>query len=83
MAKSAAVHSGACDVLMCALTPENSRIIEDLTLLEIFCVLTYPTPLQGKKRGPAAAIMSLAKRPRVESTEETSQSRSIFQFLES
>ncbi|XP_061870597.1 claspin isoform X3 [Colius striatus] len=38
---------------------------------------------QVKKRGPAAAITSLAKRPRVESTEETSQSRSIFQYLES
>lgn len=43
----------------------------------------YPPPLQVKKRGPAAAITSLAKRPRVESTEETSQSRSIFQYLES
>ncbi|KAM6314009.1 claspin isoform 2-T2 [Podargus strigoides] len=39
--------------------------------------------LQVKKRGPPAAITSLAKRPRVESTEETSQSRSIFQYLES
>ncbi|XP_075029260.1 claspin isoform X2 [Calonectris borealis] len=39
--------------------------------------------LQVKKRGPTAVITSLAKRPRVESTEETSQSRSIFQYLES
>nr|XP_009488635.1 PREDICTED: claspin [Pelecanus crispus] len=39
--------------------------------------------LQVKKRGPAAVLTSLAKRPRVESTEETSQSRSIFQYLES
>ncbi|XP_054658714.1 claspin [Grus americana] len=39
--------------------------------------------LQVKKRGPAAVITSLAKRPRVDSTEETSQSRSIFQYLES
>ncbi|XP_075378195.1 claspin isoform X3 [Mycteria americana] len=38
---------------------------------------------QVKKRGPTAVITSLAKRPRVESTEETSQSRSIFQYLES
>ncbi|XP_009701844.1 PREDICTED: claspin, partial [Cariama cristata] len=39
--------------------------------------------LQVKKRGPTAVIRSLAKRPRVDSTEETSQSRSIFQYLES
>uniref|UniRef100_A0A8D0EP50 Claspin n=1 Tax=Strix occidentalis caurina TaxID=311401 RepID=A0A8D0EP50_STROC len=39
--------------------------------------------LQVKKRGPTAVITSLAKRPRVDSTEETSQSRSIFQYLES
>ncbi|XP_009893922.1 PREDICTED: claspin [Charadrius vociferus] len=39
--------------------------------------------LQVKKRGPTAVITSLAKRPRVESTEDTSQSRSIFQYLES
>ncbi|KAM6239791.1 claspin [Porphyrio hochstetteri] len=39
--------------------------------------------LQVKKRGPTAAITSLAKRPRVDSTEDTSQSRSIFQYLES
>ncbi|XP_051494185.1 claspin isoform X2 [Apus apus] len=39
--------------------------------------------LQVKKRGPAAAVTPLAKRPRVDSTEETSQSRSIFQYLES
>ncbi|XP_035746823.1 claspin [Egretta garzetta] len=39
--------------------------------------------LQVKKRGPTTVITSLAKRPRVESTEETSQSRSIFQYLES
>ncbi|XP_063275059.1 claspin isoform X2 [Prinia subflava] len=38
---------------------------------------------QVKKRGPSAAISSAAKRPRVESSEETSQSRSIFQYLES
>lgn len=38
---------------------------------------------QVKKRGPSAAITSLAKRPRVDSTEQTSQSRSIFQYLES
>ncbi|KAJ7417238.1 Claspin [Willisornis vidua] len=38
---------------------------------------------QVKKRGPSTTAASLAKRPRVESTEETSQSRSIFQFLES
>ncbi|XP_066191564.1 claspin isoform X3 [Sylvia atricapilla] len=38
---------------------------------------------QVKKRGPSAAITSAAKRPRVESSEETSQSRSIFQYLES
>ncbi|XP_068015437.1 claspin isoform X3 [Melanerpes formicivorus] len=38
---------------------------------------------QVKKRGPAAVITSLAKRPRVDSTEETTQSRSIFQYLES
>lgn len=36
-----------------------------------------------KKRGPSAVITSVAKRPRVESSEETSQSRSIFQYLES
>ncbi|XP_074418724.1 claspin isoform X2 [Larus michahellis] len=39
--------------------------------------------LQVKKRGSTAVITSLAKRPRVDSTEETSQSRSIFQYLES
>ncbi|NWU68850.1 CLSPN protein, partial [Pterocles burchelli] len=39
--------------------------------------------LQVKKRGPTAVITSLAKRPRVDSAEETSQSRSIFQYLES
>ncbi|KAM6045629.1 LOW QUALITY PROTEIN: claspin [Chlamydotis macqueenii] len=39
--------------------------------------------LQVKKRGPTAVITSVAKRPRVDSTEETSQSRSIFQYLES
>ncbi|XP_040985259.1 claspin isoform X5 [Aquila chrysaetos chrysaetos] len=39
--------------------------------------------LQVKKRGPTAVITSLAKRPRVDSTEESSQSRSIFQYLES
>ncbi|NXF31221.1 CLSPN protein, partial [Nyctibius bracteatus] len=39
--------------------------------------------LQVKKRGPTAVTTSLAKRPRVDSTEETSQSRSIFQYLES
>ncbi|XP_030320104.1 claspin [Calypte anna] len=39
--------------------------------------------LQVKKRGPTAAVMSLAKRPRGDSPEETSQSRSIFQYLES
>ncbi|XP_053854972.1 claspin isoform X3 [Vidua macroura] len=38
---------------------------------------------QVKKRGPSAVITPAAKRPRVESSEETSQSRSIFQFLES
>ncbi|XP_050182398.1 claspin isoform X1 [Myiozetetes cayanensis] len=38
---------------------------------------------QVKKRGPSAAVTSQAKRPRVESTEDSSQSRSIFQFLES
>uniref|UniRef100_U3JDF4 Claspin n=1 Tax=Ficedula albicollis TaxID=59894 RepID=U3JDF4_FICAL len=38
---------------------------------------------QVKKRGPSAVITSAAKRPRVESSEETSQSRSIFQYLES
>ncbi|OXB66395.1 hypothetical protein ASZ78_011929 [Callipepla squamata] len=38
---------------------------------------------QVKKRGPSAAVTSLAKRPRVDSTEQTSQSRSIFQYLES
>ncbi|KAM7029229.1 claspin isoform 4-T4 [Acridotheres tristis] len=38
---------------------------------------------QVKKRGPPAAITSAAKRPRVESSEESSQSRSIFQYLES
>ncbi|XP_056364889.1 claspin isoform X2 [Oenanthe melanoleuca] len=38
---------------------------------------------QVKKRGPPAVITSAAKRPRVESSEETSQSRSIFQYLES
>uniref|UniRef100_A0A8C2YEV3 Claspin n=1 Tax=Coturnix japonica TaxID=93934 RepID=A0A8C2YEV3_COTJA len=38
---------------------------------------------QVKKRGPSAAITALPKRPRVDSTEETSQSRSIFQYLES
>ncbi|XP_039942062.1 claspin isoform X2 [Hirundo rustica] len=38
---------------------------------------------QVKKRSPSAAITSAAKRPRVESSEETSQSRSIFQYLES
>ncbi|XP_014113930.1 PREDICTED: claspin isoform X1 [Pseudopodoces humilis] len=37
---------------------------------------------QVKKRGPSAAITSAAKRPRIESSEETSQSRSIFQYLE-
>ncbi|NXF85538.1 CLSPN protein, partial [Eubucco bourcierii] len=39
--------------------------------------------VQVKKRGPAAVPTSLAKRPRVDSTEETTQSRSIFQYLES
>ncbi|XP_027638818.2 claspin isoform X1 [Falco peregrinus] len=39
--------------------------------------------LQVKKRGPTAVITSLAKRPKVDNTEETSQSRSIFQYLES
>ncbi|XP_064028869.1 claspin isoform X3 [Pogoniulus pusillus] len=39
--------------------------------------------VQVKKRGPAAVITSLAKRPRVDSTKETTQSRSIFQYLES
>ncbi|XP_041335389.1 claspin isoform X3 [Pyrgilauda ruficollis] len=38
---------------------------------------------QVKKRGPSAVITPAAKRPRVESSEETSQSRSIFQYLES
>uniref|UniRef100_A0A8B9CXA6 Claspin n=1 Tax=Anser brachyrhynchus TaxID=132585 RepID=A0A8B9CXA6_9AVES len=38
---------------------------------------------QVKKRGPTAVITSLAKCPRIDSTEDTSQSRSIFQFLES
>ncbi|KAM4757643.1 claspin isoform 2-T3 [Cyanocitta cristata] len=38
---------------------------------------------QVKKRGPSAVMTSVAKRPRVESSEETSQSRSIFQYLES
>uniref|UniRef100_A0A8C9NR09 Claspin n=1 Tax=Serinus canaria TaxID=9135 RepID=A0A8C9NR09_SERCA len=38
---------------------------------------------QVKKRGPSAVVTSAAKRPRVESSEETSQSRSIFQYLES
>ncbi|XP_057239510.1 claspin-like, partial [Malurus melanocephalus] len=38
---------------------------------------------QVKKRGPSAVTTSVAKRPRVESSEETSQSRSIFQYLES
>ncbi|XP_074411969.1 claspin isoform X2 [Zonotrichia albicollis] len=38
---------------------------------------------QVKKRGPSAVITSAAKRPRVESSEDSSQSRSIFQFLES
>ncbi|XP_072211544.1 claspin isoform X2 [Excalfactoria chinensis] len=38
---------------------------------------------QVKKRGPSAAITALPKRPRVDSTEQTSQSRSIFQYLES
>ncbi|XP_062364944.1 claspin isoform X3 [Cinclus cinclus] len=38
---------------------------------------------QVKKRGPSAVLTSAAKRPRVESSEETSQSRSIFQYLES
>ncbi|NXC43158.1 CLSPN protein, partial [Penelope pileata] len=38
---------------------------------------------QVKKRGPTAVVTSLSKRPRVDSTEETSQSRSIFQYLES
>lgn len=36
-----------------------------------------------RKRSPSAAITSAAKRPRVESSEESSQSRSIFQYLES
>lgn len=36
-----------------------------------------------KKRGPSAVITSAAKRPRVESSDENSQSRSIFQYLES
>ncbi|XP_062450355.1 claspin [Rhea pennata] len=39
--------------------------------------------LQVKKRGPTAVITSLAKRPRIDSTAQTSQSRSIFQYLES
>uniref|UniRef100_A0A8B9ISA0 Claspin n=1 Tax=Amazona collaria TaxID=241587 RepID=A0A8B9ISA0_9PSIT len=39
--------------------------------------------LQVKKRSPSAVITPLAKRSRVDSTEETSQSRSIFQYLES
>uniref|UniRef100_A0A8C3NIV2 Uncharacterized protein n=1 Tax=Geospiza parvula TaxID=87175 RepID=A0A8C3NIV2_GEOPR len=38
---------------------------------------------QVKKRGPSAVITSAAKRPRIESSEESSQSRSIFQYLES
>ncbi|XP_032936858.1 claspin isoform X3 [Catharus ustulatus] len=38
---------------------------------------------QVKKRGPSAVITSAAKRPRVESSDENSQSRSIFQYLES
>ncbi|KAF2974168.1 hypothetical protein EK904_013429 [Melospiza melodia maxima] len=38
---------------------------------------------QVKKRGPSAVITSAAKRPRVESSEDSSQNRSIFQFLES
>ncbi|XP_064254418.1 claspin isoform X2 [Passer domesticus] len=38
---------------------------------------------QVKKRGPSALVTSAAKRPRVESSEESSQSRSIFQYLES
>eukprot|EP00075_Anas_platyrhynchos_P010617 XP_027299870.1 claspin [Anas platyrhynchos] len=38
---------------------------------------------QVKKRGPTAVITSLAKCPRIDSTEDTSQSRSIFQYLES
>ncbi|XP_048825174.1 claspin isoform X2 [Lagopus muta] len=38
---------------------------------------------QVTKRAPSAAITSLAKRPRVDSTEQTSRSRSIFQYLES
>ncbi|XP_068773364.1 claspin isoform X3 [Struthio camelus] len=39
--------------------------------------------LQVKKRGPTAIITSLAKRPRINSTAQTSPSPSIFQYLES
>ncbi|XP_062476715.1 claspin isoform X2 [Pezoporus occidentalis] len=39
--------------------------------------------LQVKKRGPSAVITPQAKRSKVDSTDETSQSRSIFQYLES
>lgn len=57
-------------------------IIQNLNL-EILCILILSVPLQVKKRGPTAVITSLAKCPRIDSTEDTSQSRSIFQYLES
>ncbi|OPJ71773.1 claspin isoform B [Patagioenas fasciata monilis] len=65
-------------------TPRNSRNFVFHTLSpEKSEEAKEKSKLQAKKRGPAAAITSVAKRPRVESTEETSQSRSIFQYLES
>ncbi|XP_074970739.1 claspin isoform X1 [Phalacrocorax aristotelis] len=64
--------------------PRNSRNFVFHTLSpEKSVEAKEKSKLQVKKRGPPAVITSLAKRPRVESTEETSQSRSIFQYLES
>ncbi|XP_017683761.1 PREDICTED: claspin isoform X3 [Lepidothrix coronata] len=64
--------------------PRNSRNFVFLTLSpEKSEEAKEKSKPQVKKRGPSAVVTSLAKRPRVESPEETSQSRSIFQFLES
>ncbi|XP_010157320.1 PREDICTED: claspin, partial [Eurypyga helias] len=64
--------------------PRNSRNFVFHTLSpEKSAEAKEKSKLQVKKRCPTATVTSLAKRPRVESAEETSQSRSIFQYLES
>ncbi|XP_025960412.2 claspin isoform X2 [Dromaius novaehollandiae] len=64
--------------------PRNSRNFVFLTLSpDKNEEAKEKSKLQVKKRGPTAVMTSLAKRPRIDSTAQTNQSRSIFQYLES